>query len=62
VAKRRFQKIPNGDSGKTVLRLPRLERNKIVLTHVNFRRVLDEENSFIAWDESSKDVEQRSFS
>jgi hypothetical protein len=35
---------------------PRLETDKVVLAHMNFRRVLDKENAFIAWNEFSKDL------
>ncbi len=62
MAKRCLQKIPNGDGGQTVLRLPRFETDKVVLAHMNFRGVLNEENTFIAWNEFSEDIEHRGFS
>ena len=60
VTKRCFEKIPNGDGGQAVLRLPRFETDKIVLAHMNFGGVLDEENPFIGGNEFPEDIEQRS--
>ena len=57
VSKRCFEEISNGDCRQAVLRLPRFETDKIVLTHVNFRGVLDEQNTLIPRDESPEDIE-----
>src|SRR5271167_167535 len=56
-----FEEVPDGDGGQTVLRLPRFESDQVVLGQVNFRRVFDEEDTFIGWDELAKDIEHRSF-
>jgi hypothetical protein len=57
VAKGGFEKIPDGDGGKAVLRLPSFKTDQVVLVHVNFRRVFDEEDTFIARNELSDDIE-----
>src|SRR6267142_2330854 len=51
VAKGGFEEVPDGDGGQTVLRLPRFEADQVVLGQVNFRRVFDEEDTFIGRDE-----------
>ena len=61
VAKGGFEEVPDGDGGQTVLRLPRFETDQVVLVHVNFRRVFDEEDAFIGGDELPEDIEHRSF-
>src|SRR6266576_3821942 len=61
VAKGGFEEVPDGDGGQTVLRLPRFETDQVVLVHVNFRGVFDEEDTFIGWDELSEDIEHRGF-
>src|SRR4029077_21039037 len=61
VTKRGFEEVPDGDSGQTVLRLPRFEADQVVLGQVNFRRVFDEEDTFIGRDELAEDIEHRSF-
>jgi len=61
VAKGGFEEVPDGDSRETVLRLPRLETDQVVLVHVNFGRVFDEEDTLIRRDELSEDIEHCSF-
>src|SRR6266566_3958530 len=38
-----FEEIPDGDGRQAILRLPRFETDQVVLVHVNFRGVFDEE-------------------
>src|SRR6266403_2337833 len=61
VAKGGFEEVPDGDSGQTVLRLPRFESDQVVLGQVNFRGVFDEEDTFIGRDELSEDIDHCSF-
>jgi hypothetical protein len=61
VTKGGFEEIPDGDGRQTVLRLPCFETDQVVLLHVNFRRVFDEEDTFIGGDELSEDIEHRGF-
>src|ERR1700693_988437 len=61
VAKGGFEEVPDGDGGQAVLRLPHFEADQVVLVHVNFRRVFDEEDTFIGRDELPEDIEHRSF-
>src|ERR1700733_2047707 len=58
MTKRGFEQIPNGDGGHAVLRLPGLKSDEIVLAHVNFGGVLDEEDSFICRDKFPEHIEQ----
>jgi hypothetical protein len=55
VAKGGFEEVPDRDGGETVLRLPRFETDQVVLVHVNFGGVLDEEDTFIGRDELQLD-------
>src|SRR5437016_4719448 len=57
-----FEEIPDGDGRQTILRLSRFETDQVVLVHVNFRGVFDEEDTFIGWDKLSEDIEHRGFS
>src|SRR5712664_1783002 len=43
--------FPDGDGGQTVLGLPRLEAHQVVLDHVDFGSVLDEEDTLIGRNE-----------
>jgi hypothetical protein len=61
VAKGGFEEVPDGDGGQTVLRLPCFEADQVVLGQVNFRRVFDEEDTFIRRDELPEGIEHRSF-
>jgi hypothetical protein len=61
VAKGGFEEVPDGDGGQTVLGLPRFESDQVVLGQVNFRRVFDEEDTFIGQDELPEYIEHRSF-
>src|SRR5260370_33122631 len=61
VTKGGFEEIPDGDGRQTILRLPCFETDQVVLGHVNFRRVFDEEDTFVGWDELSEDIEHRGF-
>jgi len=56
VSKGRLEEIPDRDGRQPVLRLPSFEPDKVVLAHVNFRGVLDEENTFIGGDEFSEGI------
>ena len=60
VAKGGFEEVPDGNGRQTLLRLPRFETDKVVPVHVNFRRVFDEEDTFIERDELSEDIEHLS--
>ena len=57
VTKRSFEEIPDRDGGQPVLRLPCLEADKVVLAHVNFGGVFDEDNPFIGRDEFPEHIE-----
>jgi hypothetical protein len=57
-----LRRSPDGDGGQTVLGLPRFESDQVVLGQVNFRRVFDEEDTFIGQDELPEYIEHRSFS
>src|SRR6266853_5995924 len=61
VTKGGFEEIPDGDGRQTILRLPCFETDQVVLVHVNFRGVFDEEDTFVGWDELSEDIEHRGF-
>ena len=56
-----FQKIADGDGWQAVLRLPRLEADKVRLGQMDLGGVLDEQNPFILRDEFSENIEQSSF-
>ncbi len=56
-----FEEIPDSDGRQTVLRLSRLETDQVVLGHVNFRGVFDEEDTLIGRDELAEGIEHRSF-
>src|SRR5258708_6299698 len=59
MAKGCFQKIPDRHRRQAVLRLPSLESNQILLSHLNLGSVLDQQNSFVLRDELSDDVQER---
>ena len=61
VAKGGFEEVPDGDGRQTILRLSRFETDEVVLVHVNFRGVFDEEDTFIGRDELSEDIDHCSF-
>src|SRR5213080_4958746 len=54
-----FQEVTDAHSRQTVLWLPSFKTNKVVLVHLNFGGVFDEENSFIARNEFPKDIKER---
>jgi hypothetical protein len=60
VTKRGLKEFPDGDARHTVLRLPGFETDEVVLAHVDFRGVLDEQDAFVGGNEFSKDVEHGS--
>src|SRR5438046_9450535 len=62
VAKGGFEEIPDGDGRQTILLLSRFETDQVVMAHVNFRRVFDEEDTLIGRNELSEDIEHRCFS
>src|SRR5713101_6822286 len=58
MAKGCFQKIPDCYRRQPVLRLPGLESNQVLVSHLNLGGVLDQQNSFVLRDEFSDDVQQ----
>ena len=62
MAEGRFQEITNAHSRQTVLGLPGFKPNKVVLVHLNFGRVLNQENSLVRRNEFSKNIQERRFS
>src|SRR5260370_218623 len=62
MAKGGFEESPNRDGGQTVLLLPCFKADQVVLAHVNFRSVLNEQNALIGRNEFPKDIEHRGFS
>src|SRR5258708_9876791 len=58
MAKGCFQKIPDRYRRQPVLRLPGLESNQILLSHLNLGSVLDQQDSFVLRDELSDDVQE----
>src|SRR5713226_10366685 len=58
MAKGCFQKIPDRNCRQPVLRLPCLESNQILLSHLNLGSVLDQQDSFVLRDELSDDVQE----
>ena len=61
MAKSCSQEIPNRHCRQSVLRLPGLKPNQILLPHVNLGRVLNQQNSFLLRDELSEDVQEGRF-
>ena len=61
MAEGRFQEITNAHSRQTVLGLPGFKADKVVLVHLNFGGVFDEENSFVGGNEFPKDIKERCF-
>ena len=59
---RRFQEITNAHSRQALLRLPGFKADKVVMVHVNFGRVLNQENSLVRRNEFSKNIQERRFS
>jgi len=58
VAEGCFQEIADAHSRQAVLWLPGFEANEVVLAHLNFRGVFDEENSLILGNEFSKNIQK----
>src|SRR5271165_2078278 len=58
MAKGCLQEVPDAHSRQAVLWLSRFKANKIVLAHLNFGGVFDEENSFIRGNEFSKNIQE----
>ena len=56
-----FQEVPDAHSWQAVMWLPGLKADKVVLVHVNFGGVFDEENSFVGGNEFPKDTKERCF-
>ena len=54
-----LQKIPDRHCRQAVLRLPGLEPNQILVSHLNLGGVLDQQNSFVLRDELSNDIQER---
>src|SRR6266436_1266467 len=59
MAERCFQEVPDAHSRQTVLWLPSFKTNKVVLIHLNFGGVFDEENSFIGRNEFPENIQER---
>src|SRR5882762_674627 len=59
MAERCFQEVTDAHSRQSVLRLSGFKADKIVLVHLNFGRVFNEENSFIGGNELPKDIKER---
>src|SRR5205807_8626551 len=59
MAERCFQEVTDAHGRQTVLWLPSFKTNKVVLIHLNFGGVFDEENSFIARNEFPEDIQER---
>src|SRR5271165_2942900 len=62
VAKGCFQEVTDAHGRQPVLRLPGFKADKVVLVHLNFGGVLDEENSFVGGNEFPKNIQERCFS
>ena len=58
VTKRGFEEFADRDGGKPVLRLPCFETDKVVLAHMNFGRVLDQDNPFIGGNEFPEHINE----
>ena len=61
VAKGCLQEVTNGHTWQAVLWQPGFKADKVVLFHLNFGGVLDEENSFIWGNEFSKNIQESCF-
>src|SRR5580700_4404043 len=61
MAESRFQKVTDAHSRQSVLWLPGFKADKVVLVHLNFGGVFDEENSFVGRNELPKDIKDRRF-
>src|SRR5260370_11789397 len=61
VAEGCLQEITNAHSRQAVLWLPGFKAHEVVLVHLNFGRVFDEENSFIRGNEFPEDIQERCF-
>src|SRR6266852_747597 len=61
MAERCFQEVTDAHSRQSVLWLPGFKADKIVLVHMNFGGVFDEENSFVGGNEFPKDIKERCF-
>ncbi len=56
-----FQEVTYAHSRQSVLWLPSFKTDKVVLVHVNFGGVFDEENSFIRGNEFPQDIQECCF-
>src|SRR6266478_6110977 len=56
-----FQEVADAHSRQTVLWLPSFKADKVVLVHLNFGGVFDEENSFVGGNEFPKDIKEGCF-
>src|SRR5690242_6971895 len=56
-----FQEVTDAYGREAVLRLPGFKADKVVLVHLNFGCVFDEENSFVRWNEFPKDIKEGCF-
>jgi len=58
VSKRCLQQVSNRHSRQAILRLPRFKPDQVLLAHVNFGSVLNQEDSFIVGDELPENVQE----
>src|SRR6267143_4814952 len=61
VAEGCLQEVTNAHTWQAVLWQPGFKADEVVLFHLNFRGVLDEENAFIWVNEFSKNIQERRF-
>src|SRR5439155_2918932 len=61
VAEGCLQEVTYAHSRQAVLWLPGFKTDKVVLVHLNFGGVFDEENSFIRGNEFPKDIQECCF-
>src|SRR5437016_4884792 len=61
VAEGCLQEVTNAHTWQAVLRQPSFKADKVVLFHLNFGGVFDEENSFIWGNEFSKNIQESCF-
>ena len=61
VAEGCLQEVTDANSRQAVLWLPGFEADEVVLVHLNFGCVFDEENSLVRGNEFPKDIQERCF-
>ena len=58
---RSLEQFPNGDARKARLFAASLQPDHVVLSHLNFRSVLDDDDALLGADELGKNIEQGGF-